>query len=474
MNKDTKCMNDSKRQTRSNFINEDDKKVFNVNYIDKFYSKKKKSSYIGNINFLLFENIDNEKCNTVAFNNNAVGDEKTGPDAFQPPVPYCNLFIYLSAPRESEKTKSAPEQHYDSSCIIDEKIKINKKQYNTKIQIEKNKDSGVKEKKPGNLSKNSQKYFNIKKEDILSESKNLTNFDATLALVESEREQTTLSVKSSKIFSVENGNSKMHNSRKTKNKFNLQDHNKDELLDWYKEVRDIKLLGRKTVVRREEEEVKKLAHGDIDLKRVEFRPETDWLIRHSNSMGKLFRGTLFNPELRPNLPSQNEKETVTKELEHCSNVPNPFDAHFRLNEANRLNFIRNFQEDYAPIKMQKDNEKLFESNVNGDAFTKTHFIKKKQSACNIKRQSGVSYVIETESKQLYVDKSYKPLGHLVYQGTHSVQQLTDENIINHINTIITEDLLKGPLLISVFESPDEDEMKQYLLKPAERFKLTRE
>jgi hypothetical protein len=307
----------------------------------------------------------------------------------------------------------------------------------------------------------------------INQSKENTVFEAGFGLSESEREQSVISIKSTKIFSIENVKTSMRNvktpiSKKVKNGTDVL--SKGELLESYREIRDIKLLGRKRNSVPVVDNVNgNNGIGNVKLARVDFKPSGSY----AGDLREKFKATLYNPEWATRLPS--DKVTIRSNgLDANRSTPNEYNPYFRLEEANRLHFIRNFQEDYAPIKMQKDNEKIFESIANGDAFTKTHFIKKKQSAVNIKRQSGVSYVVETESKQLNVESTYKPLGHLVYQGTHSVQQLNDEIIICHIDDIITKHLMNGPLLVSIFDSPDEDEMKQYLLKPNERFKLTKE
>lgn len=46
-------------------------------------------------------------------------------------------------------------------------------------------------------------------------------------------------------------------------------------------------------------------------------------------------------------------------------------------------------------------------------LSKTHFIKKKQSHCNVKRMCGVSYVRKTESKQEGVRSRYQKLPPIV-------------------------------------------------------------
>jgi hypothetical protein len=56
MSKDIKSIKNERRQTRSDFISDEDKKLYNNNFIDNFYSKKKKSTYQGKT---LINNLDN-------------------------------------------------------------------------------------------------------------------------------------------------------------------------------------------------------------------------------------------------------------------------------------------------------------------------------------------------------------------------------------------------------------------------------
>jgi hypothetical protein len=346
-----------------------------------------------------------------------------------------------------------------------------KNQNNPKIQKEFGNTTGVKEKGLADSSKKSQKFFDIKKEESLSTRSKENAPEASIGLLDTEIEPSIVFSKGSKIFTIENMKAKNAKTMKRNKPSNFViDLNKEDLLEAYREIKDLKLLGRKRISV-PTECLPNMDKESISFKKIEFNPSTTWFKENDLNLKEVFQKTLHNPEKCLVLPSDN---IIPKTQIDDRSFPNPYDTYYRLEEANRLHFIRSFQEDYAPIKMQKDNEKIFEGIANGDAFTKTHFIKKKQSAVNIKRQSGVSYVVESESKQVNVEKSYKPLGHLVYQGTHSIQQLSDEMVICHIDDIICKQLMKGPLLVSVFESPDEDEMKQYLLNPGDRFKLTKE
>jgi hypothetical protein len=58
----------------------------------------------------------------------------------------------------------------------------------------------------------------------------------------------------------------------------------------------------------------------------------------------------------------------------------------------------------------------------------SHFIHKKQSQCNIKRVSGVSYIKKSESKQLNVRDRYEKLAPIVIQGSyHLPREASSQN-----------------------------------------------
>jgi hypothetical protein len=170
-------------------------------------------------------------------------------------------------------------------------------------------------------------------------------------------------------------------------------------------------------------------------------------------------------------------------------LPNAYEKSIRRDYANSLDFIQQFNEDYKPIQMQKENENLFQSDVNSictdystnkssqmnnlNSNSKTHFIKKKQSAVNIKRQCGVSYVVASESRQKDVENKYAPLGHLVYQGTYSIPLISEDSIIQKIYKLIEKELMNKPLLVTYFETHEEDEMKEYLLFKEKRLKIAK-
>ena len=108
--------------------------------------------------------------------------------------------------------------------------------------------------------------------------------------------------------------------------------------------------------------------------------------------------------------------------------------------------------------------------------SKSHFIKRKQSHCNVKRSCGVSYVKKTESKQANVrDRGYEKLPPIVIQGSYTMPKVYDEDLEEQVRAVLDNLLLQGSestmLVISAFESFNEVEMKSYLLKPHKRAKL---
>jgi hypothetical protein len=62
---------------------------------------------------------------------------------------------------------------------------------------------------------------------------------------------------------------------------------------------------------------------------------------------------------------------------------------------------------------------------------------------------------------------------LVYQGTYSTQQITDREFTDYINILIENLLFFNPILVTCFESPDQDEMKDYLIFPKKRLEIAK-
>jgi hypothetical protein len=272
----------------------------------------------------------------------------------------------------------------------------------------------------------------------------------------------------------------------------------------YSEFIKLKVLGRKRL------NTSQLYKGsDLDEKNLEktYSTKVEFKCRKQSitesTSKEIIKYNLYNPN-HENLFKKldilklftNPPLNLDNEI-YFNNIPNFYDDSIRREYANSLNFIKTFQEDYAPIQLQKDNEKFFEkleneenSKTQSDAtsisgsisteitsnqsISKTHFIKKKQSALNIKRRCGVSYAVHSESQQLNVEQKYSKLGHLIYQGTHSVDQIQDEEIILCIDNLITTELINSPVVAVAFESPDEVEMKNFLLFPSKRLEIAKE
>lgn len=79
---------------------------------------------------------------------------------------------------------------------------------------------------------------------------------------------------------------------------------------------------------------------------------------------------------------------------------------------------------YKPALIQKEQQDIA-AKVGGGSSA--HFIHKKQSQCNIKRVSGVSYIKPSESKQLDVRANYEKLAPLVIQGSYNLPRLENHD-----------------------------------------------
>ena len=180
------------------------------------------------------------------------------------------------------------------------------------------------------------------------------------------------------------------------------------LLKTYYEVRQSKFLGKKRFL--EEKEKKIELDQSINYKKVEFSfdPEKiksfDNFLQNSKKFSKkqikFFKERLsFFPDKQEELKENLLIDVNSDSHNSLDRIVNHFDKSLRIEYAQTLSFQKKFQEEYFPIKMQKENENA--------AVSKTHFIKKKQTPLNIKRHCGVSYVIPSESKQLNVSDRYK-------------------------------------------------------------------
>lgn len=284
-----------------------------------------------------------------------------------------------------------------------------------------------------------------------------------------------------------------------------------DLLQTYLEIKESKLLGKKrtlgfnkdlkdadfvrtgitSFVKKNDNETK---GNVINFNKINFK--TDKIFDDTLNLKTVIKNIYSNKKIIEKLNIFNKK--TNNQESNADSIANPYDNYLRNEYADNLDFIKQFKEDYLPIQMQKENEKILEklteskkdrddisissfkavsekgSTAGNSSVSKTHFIKKKQSAVNIKRQCGVSYIVPTESKQLDVENRYKQLGHLVYQGTHSVNVSNDEAVLKFIENIIQTELMNKPLLVTIFESSDEEEMKEYLLFPNKRLGIAKE
>jgi len=103
----------------------------------------------------------------------------------------------------------------------------------------------------------------------------------------------------------------------------------------------------------------------------------------------------------------------------------------------------------------------------------THFIHKKQSQCNIRRVSGVTYIKKSESQQLNVRDRYEKLAPIAIQGSYHLAKATEAlDSIDHI----CERIFFSPdsyLVCTAFDSANEAQMKNYILKPHKRREISR-
>jgi len=110
-------------------------------------------------------------------------------------------------------------------------------------------------------------------------------------------------------------------------------------------------------------------------------------------------------------------------------------------------------------------------------LSKGHFIRKKQSTCNVKRICGVSYVKKTESKQENVRDRYDKLPPIVIQGSYTLAKnnnrfFDDDLMVQKINEVLESMFYSGSgdktLVVTAFESTNEINMKNYILKNHKR------
>lgn len=151
-------------------------------------------------------------------------------------------------------------------------------------------------------------------------------------------------------------------------------------------------------------------------------------------------------------------------LRSFEKIPNPIDFSSRQQWFSSQTFANDFKSGYAPIEIQKTQEKDFSQ---AQSKEKAHFIRKKQScaAINLKRTCGVSYIKPSESQQLNVSEIFPRLPPLVYQCSSECGEIAD---ISEFEAEFLRVFAPGKLLIcSVFEAEDE-ELREYLQFPQKR------
>jgi len=128
-------------------------------------------------------------------------------------------------------------------------------------------------------------------------------------------------------------------------------------------------------------------------------------------------------ESTPTSPKkESQKKQKAKKQEEIS-VCNPMTSEFRIINPADIGYRTNFISRYLPIEMQENHKRQEElldqdkdpKQAKTERESKAHFIRKKQSAVNIKRCCGVTYVKPTESKQEGVSDEFPPLPPLAFQ-----------------------------------------------------------
>eukprot|EP00347_Sterkiella_histriomuscorum_P020874 403336135 len=200
----------------------------------------------------------------------------------------------------------------------------------------------------------------------------------------------------------------------------------------------------------------------------EYIPDLDDLLKINK------RETKINAKQEASLKKENKKvqnittlSQLVEEVYRESSCINPFDKNIREQQLDFIDFTKNDQENenYNPALLQK--EQFMSSNI------REHLIhQQSQKSLSVKRMCGVSYVMESESKQINVDKDYDILPPIVMQGSYNVQQLSDKIQIQQVDKILNEMLKSNrTLVVSAFQSQDEAAMKNYLLRNDKRLEI---
>ena len=102
---------------------------------------------------------------------------------------------------------------------------------------------------------------------------------------------------------------------------------------------------------------------------------------------------------------------------------NPFDDEARSFYFSNLKFKEDHKSGYLPITFQTKQVKELEEFEKEKKKEKKHMIRRKQSACNIKRTCGVSYIKPSESQQKEVNEIYEKLTPLIFQCSTECEKL---------------------------------------------------
>lgn len=157
-------------------------------------------------------------------------------------------------------------------------------------------------------------------------------------------------------------------------------------------------------------------------------------------------------------------ESLPKVIE-LPQVKNPMTNEFRKRDPASMGYRTDFRKGYLPIEMQEEHEKLEKIHIEKES--KAHFIRKKQSAVNIKRSCGVTYVKPTESKQKGVTHEFPPLPPLAFQvGTiDRIVPIEERPKFFALASDIISDLFStGRLLrVTIQLEYSEEDLKKYIL-----------
>lgn len=212
------------------------------------------------------------------------------------------------------------------------------------------------------------------------------------------------------------------------------------------------------------------------VERVEVKPEA--ILKKKNKTRICENPTEVKKEEKTNQQNvKNDKLTLSakKEIKKPKqkriekiDIPNPMTPEFRCLKSTDMGFRTDFISRYLPIEMQENalkEEKKF--NEEKEKESRTHFIRKKQSAVNIKRSCGVTYVLPTESKQEGVDDLFPPLPSLAFQvGTIDRLIPSDErSMYSDLAKSLIKSLFasEGVTRATVQKNYGENDLKKYIL-----------